>query len=185
MYLSYRDRPSGFGEMHVRTRLGDEMMLAAAVRRAVREIDGSLPTFNVRTLTQHVDMSLALRRIPARMFIVLGPLILVLAAIGIYAVVDYGVAHRTAEIGVRIALGASAERVRHQVISESLRVVGAGALVGWVFVAYIYTQFLRGSLDVSVFAGVPVLLLGVATAACWLPAWRASQVDPMVALRAQ
>jgi predicted permease len=185
IYLSYRDRPSRFGEMHLRTRLGDETMLAPAVRRAVREVDGSLPTFNVRTLTQHIDMSLALRRIPARMFVVLGPLILVLAAIGIYAVVAHGVAHRTAEIGVRIALGASAGRVRRQVISESLGVVAAGALVGWVFVAYFYTQFLRGPLDVSVFAGVPVLLLGVATAACWLPAWRASQVDPMVALRTQ
>jgi len=160
-------------------------MLAPSLRRAVREVDRALPIYNVRTLTQHVEMNLALRKIPAQMFLVLGPMILVLAAMGIYAVVAYSVAHRTSEIGVRIALGATAAGVRRQVIGESLRVVLAGALVGWALIAYVYTQFLRGTLDPVVFAGVPLLLLVVATAACWVPARRASLVDPMVALRAQ
>ncbi|MBA3272146.1 MAG: FtsX-like permease family protein [Acidobacteria bacterium] len=185
IYLSYRDRPSRFGEMHLRTKLGDETMLAPSLRHAVREVDSALPIYNVRTLTQHVEMNLALRKIPAQMFLVLGPMILVLAAMGIYAVVAYSVAHRTSEIGVRIALGATAAGVRRQVIGESLRVVLAGALVGWALIAYGYTQFLRGTLDPVVFAGVPLLLLVVATAACWVPARRASLVDPMVALRAQ
>ena len=185
IYLSYRDRPSSFAEMHVRTRMGDETVLAPAVRGVLRDLDASLPVYNVRTLTQHVDMNLALRRIPAQMFMVLGPLILVLAAVGIYAVVAYNVAQRTAEIGVRMALGASASIVLRQIVGENLRVIIAAALVGWAFVAYIYTRFMRGDLDPTAFAAVPMLLLLVAATACWVPARRASRIDPIVALRAE
>jgi predicted permease len=185
LYLSFRDRPSSFAEMHLRTRLGDETVLAQAARGVVRNLDASLPVYNVRTLTQHVEMNLALRRIPAQMFMVLGPLILVLAAIGIYAVVAYNVAHRTAEIGVRMALGASAGNVLRQILGENLRVIVAAALVGWAFVAYFYTRFLRGELDPTAFVAVPVLLLVVAGTACWVPARRASRIDPMAALRAE
>jgi predicted lysophospholipase L1 biosynthesis ABC-type transport system permease subunit len=185
IYLSYRDRPSGFAEMHVRTRLGDETILTPAIRGALREVDGSLPVFNVRTLTQHVEMNLALRRIPAQMFMVLGPLMLVLAAIGIYAVVAYNVSHRTSEIGVRMALGASAMAVVRQIIGENMRVVIGGAVVGWGMVAYIYTRFMRGELDLTAFAAIPLLLLLVAASACWIPARRAARIDPMIALRAE
>ena len=92
IYLSYRDRPSARGEIHLRTRAGAESLLAPEVERVVRELDPSLPIYDVRTLTEHVEKNLFLRRIPARMFVVLGPLLLVLAAIGIYAVVAYAVA---------------------------------------------------------------------------------------------
>jgi predicted permease len=184
IYLSYRDRPSGYAEMHVRTRLGDENMIAPAIRRALHELDSSLPVFNVRTLTQHVEMNLVLRRIPAQMFLVLGPLMLILAAIGIYAVVAYSVAQRTSEIGVRMALGATANSVLTHVVAEHMRVVVGGTIVGWAMVAYIYTRFLRGPLDVTAFGIVPLVLLLVAVVACWLPARRASRVDPLVALRA-
>jgi predicted permease len=183
IYFSYRDRPARFGEMHLRTRLGDETLLAPAVRRALRLVDASLPIYNVRTLAQHVDMSLAMRRIPARMFVVLGPLILVLAAIGIYAVVAYSVSQRTAEIGVRMALGASGGTVVSQIIREHVVVVLGGAAVGWALVAYVYTRVLRGDFDLVAFVIVPVVLIAVAAAACWLPARRASRVDPVVALR--
>lgn len=81
--------------------------------------------YDIRTLTDHVEKNLFLRRIPARMFVVLGPLLLVLASIGIYAVVAYTVSHRTTEIGVRLALGATAERVVVQIVGESLRVIAA------------------------------------------------------------
>jgi ABC-type antimicrobial peptide transport system permease subunit len=126
-----------------------------------------------------------LRRIPARMFVVLGPLMLMLAAIGIYAVVAYSVAQRTAEIGVRVALGATAKRVVSQIVRESLRVVGVGAIVGWLAVVFVYTHLIRSGLDVSVFAGVPVLLVAVALLAAWIPARRAGRVDPVVALRSE
>ena len=91
IYFSYRDLPVAVGEIHVRTRVGAEMLLAPEVGRVVRDLDPTLPVYDVRTLTEHVEKNLFLRRIPARMFVVLGPLLLVLAAIGIYAVVAYTV----------------------------------------------------------------------------------------------
>ena len=185
IYFSYRDRPSVQGEMHVRTRAGSEALLAPQLQRLVRQLDPTLPVYDVRTLVEHVDKNLFLRKIPARMFVVLGPLLLVLAAIGIYAVVSYTVSHRTAEIGVRIALGASGARVITQIVRESLRVIAIGAAAGWVVAFMVAIHVVRGgSVDLTAFVGVPLLLLVVGTAACWVPARRASRVDPVVALRA-
>jgi ABC-type antimicrobial peptide transport system permease subunit len=93
------------------------------------------------------------------MFVVLGPLMLVLAATGIYAVVSYSVSRRTTEIGVRLALGATVRRVVSQIVVETLRVVGAGAVAGWT------------------------VMFMIAAFASWLPAKRATSVDVMVALR--
>lgn len=183
IYLSYRDRPVARGEMHLRTRAGAESLVAPQVERVVRELDPSLPVYDVRTLSEHVEKNLFLRRIPARMFVVLGPALLMLAAIGIYAVVAYSVSQRTTEIGVRLALGATAQRVVSQIVGESLRVVSAGAMIGWAIAIMINLHLVRGPIYLSVFGGVPVLLLCVAALACWLPARRATAVDPIVALR--
>jgi len=184
LYLSYRDRPSVAGEIHLRTRVGTELAVLPAVRRIVRDIDPTAPVFNVRTLSEHVEKNLVLRRIPARMFVVLGPLLLVLAAIGIYAVVAHATAHRTTEIGVRLALGASAGRVVAQIVGESLRVIGIGLVAGWVVVFVVALHAApRGTLDAPLLLGVPALLLVVAALACWIPARRATRIDPMVALR--
>jgi predicted permease len=183
IYVSYRDRPAARGEIHLRTRAGTESLLAPEVERVVRELDPSLPVYDVRTLTEHVDKNLFLRRIPARMFVVLGPLLLVLAAIGIYAVVAYAVAQRTTEIGVRLALGATAGRIVSQIIGESLRVIGAGAFIAWMIALFVAVHLVRGPIEPAVFVGVPLLLLLVAAFACWLPARRATSVDVMVALR--
>jgi predicted permease len=183
IYLSYRDRPAGRGEMHLRTRVGAETLLAPQLERVVHEIDPSLPVYDVRTLNEHVEKNLFLRRIPARMFVVLGPALLMLAAIGIYAVVAYAVSQRTTEIGVRLALGATARRVVSQIVGESLRIVAVGAMVGWALAVMINLHLVRGPIYLSVFGGVPLLLMGVAAIACWLPARRASSVDPIVALR--
>jgi predicted permease len=183
VYFSYRDRPSLGGQIHLRTRPGNESLLGPEVERVVRELDPTLPVYDVRTLTDHVDKNLFLRRIPARMFLVLGPLMLVLAAIGIYAVVSYSVSRRTTEIGVRLALGATVRRVVSQIVVETLRVVGAGALAGWTVMFMIALHLLGGVISLPVFAGVPAILLLVAAFASWLPAKRATSVDVMVALR--
>ena len=91
IYFSYRDRPSATGEIHLRTRVGAETSVANDVRAIVRDLDPELPVYDVRTLSDHIEANLIFRRIPARMFAVLGPLLLLLAAIGIYAVVAYAV----------------------------------------------------------------------------------------------
>ena len=184
MYFSYRDVPSSQGEIHLRTRGGNETALSSEARAVLRNLDPMLSLYDVRTFSEHIERNLYLRRIPARMFAVLGPLLLGLAAIGIYAVVSYAVTRRTREIGVRLALGATSTQVVLQIIRENLGVILYGAAVGWVFALVISihaTPKSAGSLPV--FVGVPAILLGVATLACWLPAWRASRIDPMAALR--
>jgi predicted permease len=183
IYLSYRDRPSARGEIHLHTRAGSESLLAPQVERVVRDLDPALPIYDVRTLSEHVEKNLFLRRIPARMFVVLGPLLLALAAIGIYAVVAYSVSQRTQEIGVRLALGATSHRVVTQILGETLRVVVAGAMVGWTLALLIDLHLLRGPIYLSVYGGVPAVLLLVGAVACWVPARRAATIDPMIALR--
>lgn len=183
LYFSYRDRPSPMAEVHVRTRPGSEALIAPYIRRIVRDLDPTLPVYNVRTMTEHVETNLFLRRIPARMFAVLGPLLLALAAIGIYAVVAYSVAQRTTEIGVRLALGATPRRVVRQIVMESLKVVAIGAALGWFMVWIVNAHINRGPLSLAAFVGIPMLLLTVATVACWIPARRAAATDPMLALR--
>jgi len=184
IYLSLRDRPNTSTEIHLRTREGHETEIAPALRRAVQEVDGLLPIYNVRTMVDHVDQNLVFRKIPARMFAVLGPLLLGLAAIGIYAVVAYSVAQRQPEIGMRIALGATARRVVVQLVGETLGVIAIGASAGWLVALLIDWETVQaGAMDPAIYAGVPALLLVVATAACWLPARRASRIDPLKALR--
>src|SRR6185369_8770136 len=100
-----------------------------------------------------------------------------------YAVVAFTVSRRTTEIGVRIALGATVGRVIAEIVGESMRVIAAGALAGWMVMFLIALHLLRGVLLLPVFAGVPALLLGVGAVACWVPAHRAARLDPIVALR--
>jgi predicted permease len=184
VYFSYRDLPSTQGEIHLRTRSGNETALTSEARAVLRALDPMLPLYDVRTFSQHIDRNLYLRRIPARMFVVLGPLLLGLAAIGIYAVVSYAVARRTREIGVRLAFGATSGRVVLQIIRENLGVIAWGTAIGWALAFVISLHAItKGAVNLPVFIGVPAILLGVATLACWIPARRASRIDPIAALR--
>ena len=186
VFFSYREKPSTIGEIHIRSRAGTEAVMIAEVQRAVHDLDPTLPVYNIRTMTEHIDKNLILRRIPARLFVVVAPLLLGLVAIGIYAVVAYAVAHRTAEIGVRVALGASGSRVVRQIMWETMVVVGFGAACGWALAVMIDLHLFRGGLeDAPVLVGVPALLLAVAVTSCWMPARRATLVDPLVALRSE
>jgi hypothetical protein len=179
VYFSYRDLPADQGEIHLRTRSGNESALASEARAVLRDLGPMLPLYDVRTFSQHIERNLYLRRIPARMFVVLGPLLLGLAAVGIYAV-----ARRTREIGVRLVFGANSGRVVLQIIRENLGVIMWGAAIGWVLAFLISIRTItKGVISLPVFIGVPAILLGVATLACWIPAWRAGRIDPMAALR--
>jgi predicted permease len=184
LYFSYRDLPQPRGELHVSVSSGDATSVGGTLLRAAREVDPELPVFNLRTLDEHVDTNLILRKVPAEMFSVLGPLLLGLAAIGIYAVVNYTVSLRIREIGLRIALGATAQRVVMTFVREHLRVALAGAATGWLIAWLLAIHLAPGRrVDVAVFTFVPVILLFVATVACWIPARRGARVDPAVALR--
>jgi putative ABC transport system permease protein len=184
IYLSYRDRPLLSGEIHVRPRSGSEASLVSDIRRVVRTLDPDLPIFNVRTLEEHVETNLVFRRVPARLFAILGPLLLALAASGIYAVVSYTVSLRNKEVGIRMALGASARRVVGEFVAENLATVVAGALTGWLLTFVVALDVIGvDTIDASVFIGVPMLLLVVAALACWIPARRATVVEPIVVLR--
>jgi putative ABC transport system permease protein len=183
VYYSYRDRPSTYGEVHLRTRPGAEAAVVPDLRRVVRALDPELPVFDVRTLNDHIDANLIFRRVPARIFSVAGPLLLLLASIGIYAVVSYTVSLRTTEIGVRVALGATTRRVVGALMGESLALVTVGVIAGWLLAFVVALDFLQAPVDVGVFAGVPSIALAVGSVACWLPARRAARVDPVVALR--
>jgi ABC-type antimicrobial peptide transport system permease subunit len=185
IYFSYRDRPSAGGEIHLRTRVGTEATLAPVAQRIARELDATVSVYDVRTLSEHVEKNLFLKRIPARMFVVLGPLLLVLLAIGIYAVVAYTVARRTAEIGVRLALGATPGVVVAHIVRENLRPIGNGAVLGLLIALLINLHVARGVIYLPLFVGIPALLLLVAAIACWLPARAATRVDPMVALSSE
>jgi ABC-type antimicrobial peptide transport system permease subunit len=183
IYLSYRDRPSARGEIHVRTRAGAETLLASEVQRAVRALNPMLPIYDIRTLGDHIEKNLFLRRIPARLFTVLGPILLALAAAGIYAVVSHVVANRRQEMALRMALGAAASRVISTVTADSFRSISAGLALGWAMAFAFNLHLGSGGFDGWAFGGVPVVLLAVAWLACWLPAHRASQENPMTLLK--
>jgi putative ABC transport system permease protein len=184
IYMSYRDRPMLAGEIHVRARTGSEAAVASDIRRVIRGLDPDLPLFNVRTLVDHVETNLVFRRVPARLFAILGPLLLALAASGIYAVVSYTVSLRSREVGVRMALGATGRRVVGEFLAENLAVVVVGALAGWLLTFVIALDVIGvDTVDTGVFGGVPLLLVIVAGVACWIPSRRATLVEPMVVLR--
>lgn len=186
MFFSYRDRARWLGEIHLRAKPGSETLLASEVQRAVREIDASLPVYNIRTMAEHVERNLFLRKIPARMFAVIAPLLLALVAVGIYAVISYTVSQRTIEIGVRIALGATSDRVVRQIVKEGLMVTTAGIFLAWLIAAMVELHLFNGGPGAwTVLMGVPFVLTGVAAFSCWLPARRATLVDPVVALRSE
>jgi putative ABC transport system permease protein len=164
------------------------LSIAGAVRGAIRGLDPELPAPRLRTIDEVVDALLAERRFQLTLVLVFAVSALLLAAIGVYGVVSHAVARRTNEIGIRMALGASRGDVRLMVARQGLAPVAAGlatGLAGAVAVARLASGFLFGvsPADPPTFAAVAVMLLTAALAACYLPARRATRVDPLTALR--
>lgn len=185
IYYSWRDRPSPAGQMHLRVRPGSEAAVTAALRAAFAELDPDAPVYDVRTLSEHVDRNLLLRRIPARLFAVLGPLLFLLAVSGVHAAASRAVTLQTRELGVRLALGASPGRLVTEVVRDRLLVVVVGLAAGWLLTFGLATQLASGPGGWLAYGVVPLVLLAVAGAACWLPARRIAGIDPVTALRAE
>lgn len=171
----------------VRTK-GEPQSVAGAVREQIRALDSKLAVANVKTLRDQLDLSLFPSRVAAWTLGGFGFLALLLAAIGLYGVVSYSVAQRTREIGVRMALGAREKDVLDLVLGEGLFVIGVGLALG-LLLAFAATRLIAGFLygvgatDALTFVGVPLLLGFVALVASYIPARRATKVDPLVALR--
>ena len=187
IFLPYLQNPQPAMALHVQTS-GNPKELAAAVRREVQALDPNLPAFNVMSLADNIDISLLPARFGAVLLGVFGFLALLIASIGIYGVMSYGVSERTHEMGIRMALGARGRDVLRLVISQGmwLALIGVGIGAG---VALGVTRLVKSYLyDVSVtdpltFIGIALLLTAVALLACYVPARRATKVDPLEALR--
>ena len=167
---------------------GDPLSLVSAVRREVKALDPGLPLADVRSLEQVVFESVAQPRFITFMALLFAAVALALAAVGTYGVLSYSVEQRTQEIGVRMALGAQARQVLGMVLAQGVGLVVIGLVLG-VVLALALQRILSGMLfgvaptDPTIFASVVVVLAAVSLIACYLPARRATRIDPLVALR--
>ncbi|MGH9476412.1 MAG: ABC transporter permease [Terriglobales bacterium] len=167
---------------------GAPMALLPGVRRAVHDIDANMPVVNPATEAETIDQLLFQERMLAKLASLFAALALLLAAIGLYALLAQEVTRRTREIGIRMALGAERRQVLRLVVGLGLGLAAGGIGLGLAG-ALAATRYLHsllygvGASDPLTLTGVGIILLGVAFAACWLPARRATHVDPMVALR--
>jgi putative ABC transport system permease protein len=172
----------------VRTR-GEPRAMSGAIEEQIRQVTG-LPVSDVRTMDEIVASSTSREQFNMLLMSVFGGSALLLAAIGVYGVMAYSVAQRTHEIGIRLALGAGGSAVRRMVLLQGMRMAVIGVVIG-LSSSYGLTRFIASflfgvdPLDPVVFASIPVLLTAVAMLAVWVPAQRASRVDPMIALRSQ
>jgi ABC-type antimicrobial peptide transport system permease subunit len=164
---------------------------AALIRRVVREVDSAVPILSLRTFAKHLDdnMELWIVRAGAALFSVFGGLALMLATVGVYGVKAYSVARRTREIGIRMALGAQRGMVQRMILREGAVMLGSGVLLG-LLLAAATGKLISGllynvdAMDPLSFTLAPLVLAMAALLATWLPARRATQINPMVALRA-
>lgn len=186
-FLPYLQNPQPTMSLHVRT-VGNPKEIALSVRREVQMLDPNLPAFNVMSLAENINISLFPARLGALLLGVFGLLALSIASVGIYGVMTYSVSDRTREIGIRMALGAREGDVLRLMIFKGMWLAVIGVAIG-TGLALVTTRVVKSYLyDVSAsdpvtFLGIALLLIGVALVACYVPARRATKVDPLVALR--
>jgi ABC-type antimicrobial peptide transport system permease subunit len=188
-YFPYLQARTGRGQMTLVVRTtGLPETAAAALRREIQAIAPEMPSATFTTLAGLVDVSILEERWIATLSSLFGALALVLAAVGLYGVMSYTAARRTREIGIRMALGAEGAAIRRALIGEALRVGAIGLAAGLplaLVAGRLVESFLYGlaPADPVTLAGAGALMLAIAALAAWLPARRASRVDPMEALR--
>jgi predicted permease len=169
---------------------GEPSALIAAVREAVRSVEANLPVVDVKTQIEQSDETLRTERLFARLFGFFGVLALLLAGIGLYGLLAYAVAQRMQEIGIRVALGAQTRDVLRLIIGQGILLAALGVTLG-LGGAFGLTRLMQTMLygvsptDLLTFAVIAVVLLLVALLACWIPARRATKVDPLIALRCE
>ncbi len=175
-------------DIFIRTSSDDPLAMAGALRAAVHRVEKQAPVYGITPLEAQLGMFLAQRRFQTSLLTGFSLVALLMAAVGIYGLIQYSVATRTQEIGLRIAIGAQAGDIFRMMIGEGLRLSLAGLALGLVAAWWLGragSSLLYGvtATDPLTFLTVPLLLTAVATAACYLPARRATRVDPIVALR--
>ena len=188
IYIPYLQASAGSGVIAILRTAGDPGSLTTALRQAIRELDPEIPVYQARPLPEIAADRNAPRRLAALLIAVFAAIALVLAAVGIYGVMAYAVAQRTQEIGLRMALGARREDILGMVLRSGTIMAFAGVGIGLVAalaLARLITSLLfqTSATDPPTFSIVPLLLVTVALVACYIPARRATRVDPLVALR--
>jgi putative ABC transport system permease protein len=164
--------------------------LVPAVTKEVNAMDPDVPLFAVKTMDEYLSASVARPRFNSTLLAIFAAVALVLTVVGLYGVMSYSVAQRTNEIGIRLALGAQTRDVMMMIVKQGSKLILIGLAIGLV-AAYALTRFLASLLfgvtakDPLTFAAVALVLALVALLACYLPAWRATKVDPMEALRCE
>jgi hypothetical protein len=185
-------RQAGFSNMTLLLRGAvNPAALAPLVREVLREVDSELPVYDLRTLQEGLDRNRWFLAVFGTLFFTFALIALLMASIGLYAVVAQATARRTREIGIRMALGSSANAILRLVLSRGLKQLGTGLVIGLggavVFARLISSAFLVGvsPQDPFVFGLVTVMLVSVGLLACWLPARRAARINPTEALRTE
>ena len=194
VYSSYRqERSMGNAVFEVRT-AGDPNAVIGALRQAVKEVDPNLPLSNVKTQVEQGDETLRMERLFAKLLTLFGLLAQQLASIGLFGVLAYAVSQRTHEIGIRMALGASRFNVLKMIVRQGMTLAGIGVVLGLIG-SYVLTKYLESWVNLSqmlfgvkvsdpaTYGVIAVLLTLISLVACYVPARRATKVDPLVALR--
>ena len=194
VYSSYRqERPLSYATFEVRT-AADPNSIVAGVRDAVRQVDSNLPVSGIKTQVEQADETLRMERLFAKLLTLFALLAQQLAAIGLFGVLAYTVSQRTHEIGIRMALGADRSSVLKMIVRQGMTLAVLGVIVGLAG-AYVLTKYLESWISLSkmlfgvkvsdplTYAVIAILLTIVALIACYIPARRATKVDPLIALR--
>ena len=189
VYFPYEQSLARNMHLVVRT-TSDPVAMTPAIVKEIQAVDPEMPAFDVATMEQRMSDFLARRRFSMVLLGVFAAIAVLLAAVGIYGVMSYSVNQRTHEIGIRVALGASSRDVLKLILQQGLTLALVGAALGLI-AAFVLTRFLAALLfgvhaaDPLTFSSVALLLIAVALLACWIPARRATKVDPMIALRCE
>jgi predicted permease len=187
VYVPHPQSPMRTMALAIRSEV-DERTLAGAIRSEVRQLNADQPVHGVRPYAEYFGESMAATRFALSLLALFAVMALALASVGIYGVIAYGVSQRTREIGVRLAMGATPNRILQSILGQGAMLTAAGlglGLLGAVGLSRFLASFLYGvtATDPMTFAGIPLLLAVVALAACYLPARRASKLEPTRALR--